>query len=124
MTPIFLEYPKCTTCKKAKKWLEAHEISYESRNIVEDHPNIQELTAWHEMSGLPIKRFFNTSGILYREMNLKEKVASASQEALIQILATNGMLVKRPLLITDHGILIGFKEEEWQQMLKEIKDKK
>lgn len=124
MTPIFLEYPKCTTCKKAKKWLEAREISYESRNIVEDHPNIQELTAWHEMSGLPIKRFFNTSGILYREMNLKEKVASASQEALIQILATNGMLVKRPLLITDHGILIGFKEEEWQQMLKEIKDKK
>lgn len=124
MTPIFLEYPKCTTCKKAKKWLEAHEISYESRNIVEDHPNVQELTAWHEMSGLPIKRFFNTSGILYREMNLKEKVASASQEALIQILATNGMLVKRPLLITDHGILIGFKEEEWQQMLKEIKDKK
>lgn len=124
MTPIFLEYPKCTTCKKAKKWLEAREISYESRNIVEDHPNVQELTAWHEMSGLPIKRFFNTSGILYREMNLKEKVASASQEALIQILATNGMLVKRPLLITDHGILIGFKEEEWQQMLKEIKDKK
>ena len=117
MSVLFLQYPKCTTCKKAKKWLDDNNHSYEGRHIVEANPSVEELTKWINESGLPVKRFFNTSGMLYREMNLKDKVKTASDEELIELLATNGMLVKRPLLITDKGIYPGFKEEEWEKLI-------
>ncbi|MFR7747196.1 MAG: arsenate reductase family protein [Eggerthellaceae bacterium] len=115
---LFVEYPKCSTCKKAKKWLDDHGISYTDRHIVEENPAADELKAWHERSGLPLKRFFNTSGMLYREMNIKEKLAGdMSNDEAYALLATNGMLVKRPLIVTDAFVLTGFKEAEWEEKL-------
>ncbi|MGL5964230.1 MAG: arsenate reductase family protein [Fusobacteriaceae bacterium] len=114
----FINYAKCSTCKNAKKFLEANEIDFEDRQIVENNPTVEELKSFLEISGEPIKRFFNTSGVLYREMNLKEKVSIGNEEELLQILASNGMLVKRPLLIDKKGILIGFKEHEWEEFFK------
>ena len=114
---IFLEYPKCSTCQKAKKWLDEHNISYIDRHIKEENPNEEELSFWIQQSGLPIKKFFNTSGLLYKSMNLKEKLPKLTEEEQISILATDGMLVKRPLIISDDFILIGFKEKEWATTL-------
>lgn len=117
MSYIFVQYPKCSTCQKAKKWLDAHHISYESRHIVEENPTKEEIAAWKEKSGLPLKKFFNTSGMLYREKNLKEKLPSMSEQEQIDLLAENGMLVKRPILVLDHTVLVGFKEAQWEQEL-------
>lgn len=111
---LFLEYPKCSTCKKAKKWLDGHGIEYTDRHIVEDNPTYEELKEWHEKSGLPLKKFFNTSGMLYKEMQLKDKLPTMSQEEQLQLLATNGMLVKRPLIVDGKTVLTGFKEAEWE----------
>lgn len=122
MKYLFLEYPKCSTCKKAKKWLEENNIIFEDRHIVEKNPTKEDLTEWIEKSGLPVSKFFNTSGVLYREMNLKERVKTAEKDELIDILSTNGMLVKRPLVIMDKFILVGFKEDEWRKKL--LEDKK
>lgn len=118
MSYLFLEYPKCSTCKKAKKWLEDNKIQYTSRMIVEDNPTKEEIEKWYKQSGLSINKFFNTSGKLYKEMNLKDTVKTASEEELINILATNGMLVKRPLLVLEDKVLIGFKEDKWSEALK------
>lgn len=115
MKPLFVNYPKCSTCQKAKKWLEENNIEFESRHIVENNPKKEELKIWSSLSGEPIQKFFNTSGILYREMNLKEKRNTASEEELLEILSTNGMLVKRPLLITENTVLIGFKPAKWAE---------
>ena len=109
----FICYPKCTTCKKAKKWLEDNKIKYEIRDIKEDNPNLEELTTWYKMSGLPLKKFFNTSGLLYKSMELKDKLPAMSDEEQLKLLATYGMLVKRPLLIGKDFVLVGFKENEW-----------
>ena len=114
---IFLEYPKCSTCRKAKAWLDAHQINYTDRQIVEDNPSAAELAAWHHMSGLPLKKFFNTSGILYKEMNLKDKLPNMNEAEQYDLLASNGMLVKRPLLIDSGKVLVGFKETEWEAAL-------
>lgn len=111
----FINYAKCGTCKKAKKFLEAKGINFQDRQIVENNPTAEELKSFLKLSGQPIKKFFNTSGILYREMNLKDKVASGTEEELIEILSTNGMLVKRPLLVTEKTVLIGLKEAEWEE---------
>lgn len=116
MKYLFLNYPKCSTCIKARKWLEENGIDFESRHIVENNPTKEELREYIEKSGQPIKKFFNTSGILYREMNLKEKVAQGNFEELLDILASNGMIVKRPLLIGESTVLIGFKEAEWEKI--------
>lgn len=115
---IFLEYPKCSTCKKAKKWLDEHKVSYEDRHIVEDRPSVEELRQWYKISGLPLKKFFNTSGMLYREMNLKDKIADMSEEDQLALLASNGMLVKRPLVVGDDFVLTGFKEKDWEEKIK------
>lgn len=114
---LLVEYPKCTTCKKAKKWLEDHAVSYTDRNIKEENPSIDELRQWHEKSGLPLKRFFNTSGMLYREMGLKDKLKEMSEEEQYSLLATDGMLVKRPVLVTEDAVLVGFREKEWEGIL-------
>lgn len=116
---IFIEYPKCTTCKKAKKWLDDRGIEYTDRHIVEDNPTFDELKTWYEKSGLPLKRFFNTSGLLYKSMELKDKLATMSEDEQLTLLASNGMLVKRPLLITDNAVIPGFKEKEWEQAINE-----
>lgn len=116
MKYLFVNYPKCSTCVKAKKWLEENGVDFESRHIVENNPTKEELKKWITLSGQPIKKFFNTSGILYREMNLKEKVAQNNEDELLDILSTNGMLVKRPLLIGKDKVLIGFKEKEWEEI--------
>lgn len=110
---LFLEYPKCSTCVKAKKWLDANGIAYTDRHIVEQNPAKEELMAWHEKSGFPLKKFFNTSGMVYRSMNLKEKLPSMTEEEQYVLLATDGMLVKRPILVGDDFVLVGFKEAEW-----------
>ena len=114
---LFIQYPKCSTCQKARKWLDAHQIEYTDRHIVEDHPVYSELKQWYEKSGLPLKRFFNTSGILYKEMQLKDKLPSMSEEEQLNLLATNGMLVKRPIVADDHMVLVGFKEAEWTEKI-------
>lgn len=114
---LFVEYPKCSTCQKAKKWLQERSVDFEDRHIVEDNPTLEELTAWHKKSGLPLKRFFNTSGLKYKELNLKEKLPQMSEEEQLALLATDGMLVKRPILITDETVLTGFKEAEWEKAL-------
>ena len=119
MSVLFVEYPKCSTCQKAKKWLDGHGVSYEERHIKEQNPSAEELRAWHEKSGLDIKRFFNTSGILYKEMQLKEKLPSMTLEEKYALLATDGMLVKRPLAVTQDRVLVGFKEQEWEEALKQ-----
>ena len=117
MSILFIEYPKCTTCKKAKKWLDDHGIAYEDRHIKEQNPTAEELAVWYQKSGLPIKRFVNTSGMLYREMNLKDKLPTMTDEEIPELLATDGMLVKRPLAIGDDVVLTGFKEAEWTEKL-------
>ena len=114
---LFLEYPKCSTCKKAQKWLDEQGISYEDRHIIEDNPTVKELKDWHERSGLPLKRFFNTSGMKYRELGLKDKLPEMSEEEQYELLATDGMLVKRPLVVGDDFVLIGFKEALWKETL-------
>ncbi len=119
MKPLFIEYPPCTTCKKAKKWLDDHHVEYTDRHIVEDNPTYDELKDWYEKSGLPLKKFFNTSGMLYREMQLKDKLPAMSDEEKLKLLATDGMLVKRPLIVSDNLVLTGFKEAEWAERLRE-----
>lgn len=114
---LFVYYPKCTTCQKAKKWLDDHNVTYECRDIKEQNPDIEELREWHKKSDSELKKFFNTSGILYRSMNLKDKLAQMSQEEQLQLLASDGMLVKRPLLITDDKVLIGFRESAYEELL-------
>ena len=113
---LFIEYPKCTTCRKAKKWLEDHGVSFTDRDIREGNPSVDELKQWHQRSGLPLKRFFNTSGMLYREMGLKDKLGGMSEEEQFELLASDGMLVKRPLLITGEKVLAGFREKEWEEI--------
>ena len=111
----FICYPKCTTCQKAQKWLEDQGVAYTLRNIKEENPTCEELTAWYKESGLPLKRFFNTSGLLYKSLALKDKLPHMSEEEMLRLLATDGMLVKRPLLIGDGFVLVGFKEAEWKE---------
>ena len=115
---LFIEYPKCSTCQRAKKWLDAHNIEYTDRHIVEDNPTYEELKEWYGKSGLPLKRFFNTSGLLYREMQLKDKLSAMSEEEQLRLLATNGMLVKRPLIVNGDTVLTGFREADWAEAFK------
>lgn len=110
---IFICYPKCTTCQKAQKWLESNGIKYELRDIKTDNPTLKELTEWYKKSGLPLKRFFNTSGLLYKSLDLKNKLPEMSEQEQLELLATDGMLVKRPLVIDKNTVLVGFKEAEW-----------
>lgn len=113
---LFIEYPKCTTCKKAKKWLDDNNFEYTDRNIKEENPTFDELKSWYEQSGFPLKKFFNTSGVLYKQMNLKDKLGEMSKEEQLKILSSDGMLVKRPLIIAEGKILVGFKEKEWENL--------
>ena len=113
-TNLFIEYPKCSTCQKAKKWLDSNNIQYEDRHIIEQTPSVQELTEWIKRSNYEIKKFFNTSGLKYKELNLKEKLPNMTDDEKIKILASDGMLIKRPLFINDKVILLGFKEKEWE----------
>ena len=115
---LFLEYPKCSTCKKAKNWLESNGVEFEDRHIVENNPTADELKAWYEKSGFPLKKFFNTSGLKYKELGLKDKLPDMTEEEQINLLATDGLLVKRPLVIGDDFVLIGFKEAQWAEKLK------
>lgn len=117
MKKLFIEYPKCTTCRKAKKFLTENNVDFEDRDIVLNNPTEEELGKWIKLSGLEIKKFFNTSGVLYREMNLKDKLKDMSQEEMIKLLASDGRLVKRPLLITEEKVLVGFKEETYKQII-------
>ena len=113
----FICYPRCTSCQKAKKWLDDNKIQYELRDIKEDNPSFEELSAWYEISGLSLKKFFNTSGLLYKSMELKDKLPAMSEEEQLKLLATDGMLVKRPLVIGEDFVLVGFKESEWSEKL-------
>ena len=115
---LFIEYPKCTTCQKAKKFLIDNGAEFTTRHIKEENPTFDELKMWYEKSGLPLKRFFNTSGLLYKSMDLKNKIPQMSDEEQLKLLATDGMLVKRPILITDNKILVGFREAEWIEAIK------
>lgn len=115
---LFIEYPKCTTCQKAKKWLDDNKIEYTDRHIKEDNPTYDELKAWYEKSGLPLKKFFNTSGMLYKSMSLKDKLPTMTEDEQLKLLATDGMLVKRPIIVSDNVILTGFREKEWEEKLK------
>ena len=117
MKPLFIQYPKCSTCKNAKKWLEDNNIEFEDRNIVTQTPTKEELKKWIKESGYEIKKFFNTSGLKYKELNLKEKLANLSDEEKIELLSSDGMLIKRPLLITDKEIYVGFKISKWEEIL-------
>lgn len=114
---LFVQYPACSTCKKAKKWLEGRGVAFESRHIVEDNPSADELRQWHAASGLPLRRFFNTSGMCYRELGLKDKIPTMSEDELFELLASDGMLVKRPILVLGDTVLVGFKEADWEQAL-------
>jgi len=114
----FICYPKCTTCQKAKKWLDDNKFEYKLRDIKEDNPSYDELSAWYKASGLPLKKFFNTSGLLYKSMELKSKLPEMSDEEQLKLLATDGMLVKRPLVISGEFVLVGFKETEWNERIK------
>ena len=115
---LFLEYPPCSTCKKAKKWLDDHGVAYTARHIKEENPSYEELKQWYEASGLPLKKFFNTSGLQYRALELKDKLPTMSEEEQLQLLATDGMLVKRPFVVMEDGrVLTGFKENEWENTL-------
>lgn len=109
----FICYPKCTTCQKAKKWLDENKVKYEIRDIKENNPTFEELSEWHKISRLPLKNFFNTSGLLYKSMNLKDKLPEMSEDEQLKLLATDGMLVKRPILVGNNCVLVGFKEKEW-----------
>ena len=113
----FICYPKCTTCQKARKWLDDNQIEYEFRDIKLDNPTLDELTEWHKKSGLPLKKFFNTSGLLYKSLDLKNKLPSMSEDEMLELLASDGMLVKRPLVIGDGFVLVGFKDAEWSAAL-------
>ena len=113
---LFIWYSKCSTCQKAKKWLDSYEIEYTERHIVEENPTYEELKEWHQKSGLPLKKFFNTSGMLYKEMKLKDKLPEMSEDEQLKLLATNGMLVKRPVLVAEDKVLVGFKEAEWKNI--------
>ena len=115
---LVLVYRKCSTCLKALKWLEENNITFDERPIKEENPTYEELKAWHQMSGLPLKKFFNTSGLIYKDLGLKEKLPTMSEEEQLQLLATNGMLVKRPLVIGEDYVLTGFKEKEWEEKMK------
>lgn len=117
MKSVILYYEKCTTCKKALKWVEEQGYDIQKRPIKEENPSVEELKQWHEKSGLPLKRFFNTSGNLYKELKLKDRLPKMSGEEQYQLLATDGMLVKRPLLVTDHGVCPGFQQEQWEKLL-------
>ena len=117
MSVLFLEYPKCSTCQKAKKWLDERGISYEDRHIVEQNPTAEEIKAWREKSGLPLKRFFNTSGLKYKELGLKDRLPQMSEEEQYALLSTDGMLVKRPIVVGDDFVLVGFRPGEWEQHL-------
>lgn len=114
----FVCYPKCTTCQKARKWLDENGISYELRDIKTENPSAQELAQWYRRSGLPLKKFFSTSGLLYKSMELKDKLPNMTEEEMLHLLATDGMLVKRPLLVGEETVLVGFKQAEWAQRLK------
>lgn len=114
---IFICYPKCSTCQKAKKWLDGNNLKYTERHIVENNPTFEELKDWYTKSGLPLKKFFNTSGLLYKEMQLKDKLPAMSEEEQLRLLATNGMLVKRPLIVNGDIVLVGFKEAQWIEKL-------
>ena len=114
---LFVEYPKCSTCQKAKKWLESHGVEFTDRHIVEENPTAEELKAWHSRSGLELKKFFNTSGLKYKALELKDKLPAMSDEEKYQLLASDGMLVKRPLVVTEDKVLTGFKEKEWEEAL-------
>ena len=114
---LFVCYPRCSTCKKAEQWLQEHKISYEFRDIKENRPTREELADWHQKSGLNLKRFFNTSGMLYRDLQLKDRLPSMPEEEQLDLLATDGMLVKRPILVTGDRVLVGFREKEWQELL-------
>lgn len=115
---LFIEYPKCTTCQRAKKWLDDNKIEYEDRHIKENNPTYDELKKWYEQSGLPLKKFFNTSGLLYKSLGLKDKLPSMSEEEQLRLLASDGMLVKRPIIIGENVILTGFREKDWEAILK------
>lgn len=114
---LFIEYPKCSTCQKAKAWLDSHGLKYEDRHIVENNPTYEELKEWYKKSGMPLKKFFNTSGLLYKELQLKDKLPTMSEDEQLKLLATNGMLVKRPVVVTEKVILTGFREAEWEKEL-------
>lgn len=114
---LFVCYPKCSTCQKARRWLDEHQIPYTLRDIKEDRPTREELADWHRRSGVPLRRFFNTSGMLYRELGLKDKLAGMGEDEQLDLLSTDGMLVKRPLLVGDDFVLVGFKESEWVEKL-------
>ena len=111
----FICYPKCTTCQKAKKWLDENGVEYHLRDIKQDNPTLEELTDWYAKSGLPLKKFFNTSGLLYKSMELKNKLPTMTDEEMLKLLASDGMLVKRPLLIDRDDVLVGFREEQWKE---------
>lgn len=114
---LFIEYPKCTTCKKAKKWLDDHGVEYTDRHIKENNPTYEELDKWQKESGIELKKFFNTSGMLYRSLELKDKLPSMSREEMLALLASDGMLVKRPLIINSKNVLVGFREKQWEEEL-------
>ena len=114
---LFIQYPPCSTCQKAKKWLDEHGVTYTDRHIKENNPTYEELKEWHRRSGLPLKRFFNTSGLLYKSMELKNKLPAMSEEEQLRLLATDGMLVKRPILVTENAVVTGFREAEWEKMI-------
>ena len=117
MSVLFVEYPKCSTCQKAKKWLDQHGVAYEDRHIKEQNPTEEELKEWYSRSGLPLRKFFNTSGMLYKSLQLKEKLPQMSEEEQLRLLATDGMLVKHPLIVMEDLVLVGFKEAEWEKEL-------
>lgn len=114
---LLIQYPKCSTCRKAKKWLDAHNIIYTERHIADENPSYEELKEWHEKSGLALKKFFNTSGLLYKNMQLKDKLPAMGEEEQLRLLATDGMLVKRPIVVDADWVLVGYKEEEWTEKL-------
>lgn len=115
---LFLEYPPCSTCRKAKKWLDDHGLTYTARHIKEENPTYEELSRWLEVSGLPVKKFFNTSGLQYKALGLKDKLPQMSQDEQLRLLSSDGMLVKRPIVVTEDGsVLVGFREEQWTQVL-------
>lgn len=115
---LFVYYPRCSTCQKAKKWLDENNLKYTERHIVEDNPSYEDLKDWYSRSGLPLKKFFNTSGLLYKDMKLKDKLPGMSEDEQLKLLATNGMLVKRPVVVDGDIVLLGFKEAEWAEKLK------
>ena len=114
---LFIQYPPCSTCKKAKAWLDGHGVGYTDRHIKEQNPTYEELKQWHKISGLPLKRFFNTSGLLYKSLQLKERLPEMTEEEQLRLLSSDGMLVKRPILVAEDRILVGFRELEWETIL-------